>query len=85
MPKRRLTIRRGGEVVAVLTGERLEVTDIGTLDGSMVYQLVSLGVPVSREDPGVRYEFWRVQAGDGDFAAALAEYIGQYGLEVEAG
>jgi hypothetical protein len=83
MPKRKLTVRRDGMVIAVLSGERLEVTDVVSLDGSMVYQLVSLGVPVSREDPEVRYEFWRVQANDPDFSTALTEYLAPYGLAVE--
>ena len=83
MPKQKLTIRKGTVVVAVLTGDRLEVTDIGSLEGAVVHQLISLGVPVSREDPGVTYAFWRIQLSDPDFAQAFAEHLKQFDLTVE--
>jgi hypothetical protein len=83
MSKRKLTISKGDQVVAILTGDRLEVANMLSLEGAAVYQLVSLGVPVSREDPGVRYEFWRVQVNDPDFAVALTEHLKQFDLTVE--
>jgi len=81
--KSKLTIRKDGVVVAVLTGNSLEVVDINSLEGSVVYQLVMLGVPVSREDPNVRYEFWRIQVSDPDFTQAVTKYIEQFGLTAE--
>jgi hypothetical protein len=80
---KKLTIRRGDTVVAVLDGERLEIVDIGSLEGNVVHQLISFGVPVSREDPGVRYEFWRVQLTDADFVPALVEHLKKFDLTVE--
>jgi hypothetical protein len=80
MAKRKLTVRRGDQVVAVLDGDTLTVTDICSLDGATVDQLVVHGVPVERESEGL---YWRVQQQDPDFVEALRGYVAQLGLTVE--
>ena len=79
----KLTIKRDDQVVAVLQGTRLEVADICSVDGAMVYQLVSHGVPVERGNPDVEYEFWRVQVSDPDYVAVLTRHLANYGMTVE--
>lgn len=80
---KKLTIKRDNDVVAMLEGTRLEVADIGSVDGAMVYQLVSHGVPVERGNPDVEYEFWRVQVSDPDYVETLTRHLASYGMTVE--
>lgn len=80
MAKRKLIVRRGEQVVAVISGDEAEVSDICSLDGGMVHQLAAHGVPVAREAGGL---YWRVQLQDPDFAEALRAYVAQFGLTVE--
>ena len=76
-------VTEDGRPVARFDGRRLELGDpkAALADPELgvayrlVVNLVGLGVPVERSDPGVRYDFWRVQVTDGDYVEALRDFL----------
>jgi hypothetical protein len=78
----RIVVKNGDTVVATIDGQQLEVADICSLEGAIVHQLATHGVPLPREE-GREWPLWRVQPEDPDFAEALAAYLAQHGLAVE--
>lgn len=74
-------VYRGSEKIASLTGSKFWAVDDLNPDCRLVMALVQLGVPQEQVTPD-RLDFWRVQADDPDFVAALTRHLSPFGLEV---